>query len=59
LKSKPKTTSILASRSINYFFVAIFFSASVKSSIILEKLGDTGYSSFADRSKLTAARLVI
>jgi hypothetical protein len=52
LKSKPNTYKILASRSINNFLVTTFYSVSEQSSIILEKLGEIGYSSFAAKSKL-------
>jgi hypothetical protein len=45
----------LASRLINKLLVTNFCSESERSSIILEKLGDIGYSSFAAKSKLIAA----
>lgn len=55
LKSKPSLTMICASKSVSIFLLTLFCSSSVKSWIILVKLGETGYSSLADiRTEIVA-----
>jgi len=56
LKSKPSLTIICASKSIRTFLLTCFYSSSVKSWIILAKLGEIGCSSFADiRTEMVAS----
>ena len=47
LKSNPKTIRTFFSKSINFFFVIIFYSSSVRKSIIISKFGKNGCSSLA------------
>ena len=56
LKSNPSLTIICASMSVNTFLLTPFYSSSVKSWIILVKLGEMGCSSFADiRTEIVAS----
>tara|TARA_B110000285_G_scaffold226493_1_gene286333 strand:- start:874 stop:1068 length:195 start_codon:yes stop_codon:yes gene_type:complete len=50
LKSNPILARILASKSINYYFDTRFFSSGSRRFIIRVKLGEIGYSNFAERS---------
>jgi hypothetical protein len=56
LKSKPNIIKMFISRSISFCFVTYFFSSSFNKEIILVKLGEIGYSSFAAIKILIVAK---